>query len=100
EYTHLSMISATVDPTSASAAKCLGLHLDEQGRLSVWWYIGQVWLGLGGAPHECILRVLPKVDTRAFRMYQECVGDDVVRAHLGDTISIFWDEPPIPVEFP
>lgn len=82
-----------------TANRVLGLHFihGESGpSVSTWWFVGQVWLPLGGTPE--ILRVKPKVDSKPVQMYTECVADPVVRSHLEDCVHFYWDEPPIPVE--
>lgn len=80
--------------------KTLGLHLkndeDKTPSPHAWSYVGQVWLDLEN--ERLVLRVNPKTDAAAFQMYVACVGHPSVRGHLDQCISIFWNEPPIPVD--
>jgi hypothetical protein len=83
--------------------RVLGLHLrlipgERRPAVSVWWFVGQVWVSLGDKPPQ-VLRVQPKVDNVApVQMYAECVTHPVVRPHLDDCMYFYWDERPIPVE--
>jgi 5-methylcytosine-specific restriction enzyme subunit McrC len=83
--------------------RVLGLHLrlipgERRPAVSVWWFVGQVWVSLGDKPPQ-VLRVRPKVDNVApVQMYAECVTHPVVRPHLDDCMYFYWDQRPIPVE--
>jgi 5-methylcytosine-specific restriction endonuclease McrBC regulatory subunit McrC len=83
-----------------TAPEVLGLHLipgDPQPRLSVWWFVGQVWIPLGNKRE--VLRVMPKFgNLKPVQMYAECMTHPVVRTHLDDCIYFYWDETPIRVE--
>jgi hypothetical protein len=91
----MKVAAGVVDP--ASSPNVLGLHLERSdARPRALWFVGQVWLSLENEP--VILRVTPKVNAAAYQMYLACVRDPLVRTHLHKCISIFWEQPPIPVE--
>ena len=85
----------------------LGIHL-EQGKLTAYWFVGQVWLPELEQEPEVVLRILPKIRTSAFQMYLTCLGDPAVSSRLmgnvtadedaDPTIRIFWADRPIPLE--
>ncbi len=66
--------------------------------VSVWWFVGQVWIKLGNKPPQ-VLRVQPKINYLApVQMYTECMTDPIVRSHLDDCMYFYWDKPAIEVE--
>src|SRR5437588_3903462 len=89
--------------TPQTEDRVLGLHLrlipgERRPAVSVWWFVGQVWISLGDKPPQ-VLRVQPKIDNLApVQMYAECVTHPAVRSHLDDCVSFYWEEPPIRVE--
>lgn len=91
---NLRAIAAGNNDPSSDPEK-LGLHL-ENARPRAWWFVGQVWLKLGNK--NVVFRAIPKVNTSVFEMYLECARHPLVRSHLNECISIFWNKPPIPIE--
>jgi 5-methylcytosine-specific restriction endonuclease McrBC regulatory subunit McrC len=70
------------------------LEFDEDEKIKTGYYIGYRWI----KKNKILLKVTTKVDVDYFKMFKECLEDEVVVKKLHKVYDVFTNEPLIEIE--